>query len=337
MSQKNPKISVVILNWNGKKFLEQFLPNVLTTSYKNFELIIIDNGSSDESVPFLKDFYPSIRLIELPKNLGFAGGYNEGLKQIDTDYYVLLNSDVEITSDWLQPMLKRIEENKKIVALQPKILAYHKKSHFEYAGASGGFIDKLGYPFCRGRIFNSLEEDKGQYQEAIPIFWATGCALFIDAKKYWEVGGLDTDLFAHQEEIDLCWRLQNKGYQIWIEPQSIVYHVGGGTLNQGSPGKDYLNFRNNLIIILKNHPKPFSTLIIRLLLDALAFIRMCTQLKIANAWAIVRAYKDFILSIKTTLTKRKKNPIPSSYLKCIYTKSIVHKFFLMRIKTFKDL
>jgi len=249
-----PKVTVVILNWNGRKFLEQFLPFLLDSSYSNMEVVIADNGSTDDSISFLKTNYASLRLILLSKNYGFAGGYNEALKQVISDYYVLLNSDVEVTVNWLQPMVELLESNRTIAACQPKLLLQKDKRHFEYAGGAGGWIDCLGYPFAKGRIFDVCEEDKGQYEEIEPVFWATGAALFIRSSVFHDMGGFDDYFFAHQEEIDLCWRIQLAGYLIYTCPISVVYHVGGGTLPQGNSLKTFLNFRNNRIMLSKNLP-----------------------------------------------------------------------------------
>nr|MBP8033086.1 glycosyltransferase family 2 protein [Bacteroidia bacterium] len=248
---QSSKVAVVILNWNGKPFLEKFLPTVLQYS-SGAQIIVADNQSSDDSVAFLKTQFPQVSVILNPSNDGFATGYNLALKQVKAEYYVLLNSDVEVTENWLQPIIKLMDENLKVAACQPKILDYNHPSKFEYAGAAGGFIDKYGYPFCRGRIFNVLEEDKAQYDTAKEVFWATGACMFVRAEAFWKVGGFDDDYFAHMEEIDVCWRMKNIGYQIYVEPSSKVYHVGGGTLNKLSPRKTFLNFRNNLTTLTKN-------------------------------------------------------------------------------------
>ena len=245
------KVAVVILNWNGQSFLEKFLPNVIKYS-QEVQIIVADNQSSDNSVAFLKDKFPEVSIIINPSNDAFAKGYNLALKQVQAEYYVLLNSDVEVTENWIEPIVSLMQSNPKIAACQPKILDYNQPSKFEYAGASGGFIDKYGYPFCRGRIFNVLEEDKGQYDSSMEVFWATGACMFVRSDAFWKVGGFDDDYFAHMEEIDVCWRMKNIGYQIFIEPKSKVYHVGGGTLNKLSPRKTFLNFRNNLITLTKN-------------------------------------------------------------------------------------
>ena len=251
---QQPSVAIVILNWNGRKFLEQFLPSVLASTYTNKRVIVADNASTDESIIFLQQHYPQVEILYSNKNFGFAGGYNYFLKQVEADYYVLLNSDVEVTPGWIEPVIELMLAHPNIAAAQPKLLSYHIKDEFEYAGASGGWIDSLGYPFTRGRLFNVFEKDKGQYNDAVPVFWATGAALFIKSSCYHEVNGFDDYFFAHMEEIDLCWRLQQKGYDIYVCPQSTVYHVGGGTLPKGSERKVYFNFRNNLIMLYKNLP-----------------------------------------------------------------------------------
>jgi GT2 family glycosyltransferase len=250
----SPKVSIVILNWNGRKHLEHFLPSVLSTRYVNYEVIVADNGSSDDSITFLEKNYPSIRLIRFATNLGFARGYNEALKQVETDYYILLNSDVEVEAGWLDPMVRLLESDQHIAACQPKIRSYANKKMFEYAGAAGGWLDKYGYPFAKGRVFDVSEEDKGQYDQSEPIFWASGAALFIRPAVFHAAKGFDEYFFAHQEEIDLCWRIQLAGHKIYSCPAAVVYHVGGGTLPRGNSLKTYLNFRNNRIMLSKNMP-----------------------------------------------------------------------------------
>lgn len=334
---KKPSVSIVILNWNGKDHLERFLPSVCKSTYEALEIFVIDNQSNDDSLDFLKNNYPEIKIIVNDQNYGFAGGYNKGLEKVDSDYYILLNSDVEVEKNWIEPLVKLAESNKNIAAIQPKIRWYRDKPKFEYAGGSGGFMDYLGYPFCRGRIFDHLEEDNQQYNDTKPIFWATGCAFFTPKEKFWELGGFDSDLFAHQEEIDLCWRFQNKGYEVWAEPKSLVYHLGGGTLNQGNPKKDYLNFRNNLIIILKNHPKPYTTLFKRFFLDQITLLKFISDGKSKNAFAIFKAYKDFLKAWSKTIRKRKAQSIPKDLLTTIFKKSIVLNYFAKGKKKFSDL
>ena len=249
-----PKVSIVILNWNGRHYLEKFLPSVLATTYPNFEVIVADNGSTDDSVSFLLNQFPTVRLILFKKNHGFAKGYNLALKQVHTPYYVLLNSDVEVEKNWLQPMVDLLESTPTIAACQPKLLSCNDRDMFEYAGAAGGWLDKFGYPFARGRVFDICEPDEGQYETVEPIFWASGAAMFVRSKVFHDMRGFDDYFFAHQEEIDLCWRMQLSGYHIYSCPLAVVYHVGGGTLPKGNSMKTYLNFRNNMIMMYKNMP-----------------------------------------------------------------------------------
>src|SRR5690606_32957114 len=239
------KVAVVILNFNGAKLLKQFLPSVIKHTPSWCEIIVADNASTDNSLQVMKEYFPHIRIIPLSENTGFAGGYNRALKQVDAEYYVLLNSDIEVTPQWVESVIQFMDANKDVAACQPKILAYHQKNEFEHAGASGGFMDYLGYPFCRGRLFNTLEKDSGQYNQPIEIFWATGACMFIRSNEYHAAGALDEYFFAHMEEIDLCWRLKRKGLRLFCIPQSQVFHVGGGTLHKSNPRKTYLNFRNN--------------------------------------------------------------------------------------------
>lgn len=332
-----PKVSIVILNWNGRYFLEKFLPSVYNSTYPNIEFVVGDNGSTDDSVAFVEEFFPLVRIIENDKNYGFAGGYNKILEQVDADYYVLLNSDVEVTPNWVEPVIELMEKED-FVAAQPKIRAYHKKTHFEHAGAAGGYIDSLGYPFCRGRILHVVEEDKGQYDNVKEIFWATGAALFIKSSVWKEVGGFDADFFAHMEEIDLCWRLKNRGYRIGYCPDSVVYHVGGGTLNTSNPKKTYLNFRNNLIMLQKNLPtvKAVAVIFIRFWMDLLALIQFLLQGKAKDAWAISRAHQHFLLHLFKNSKKRKKNSAKTNNFG-IYRKSIIWDFYVNKIHKFSNL
>ncbi|MFN8244011.1 MAG: glycosyltransferase family 2 protein [Ferruginibacter sp.] len=267
-----PSVAIVILNWNGRHFLEQFLPSVVATAYPNAVVIVADNASTDDSVAFLRSHYPQLRIIQNSSNEGFARGYNTALKQVEADYYVLLNSDVEVTPGWVTPVIELMERDATIGACQPKLLSWHHKNQFEYAGASGGWLDNLGYPFMRGRIFEVCEEDHGQYNTVQPCFWASGAALFIRAQLYRQLGGLDEFFFAHQEEIDLCWRLQLAGYKVYVNPSSVAYHVGGGTLPKGNSRKTFLNFRNNLIMLTKNYPLQTAAwkIPLRIGLDALS-------------------------------------------------------------------
>jgi GT2 family glycosyltransferase len=245
-------VAVVILNWNGKKYLQQFLPFLLKSTYPGLKVYVADNGSTDNSIDFLKQSYPNVIIIDNQKNYGFAGGYNLALQSVPEEYIVLLNSDIEVTPEWIEPAIALFESDPTIGAVQPKILDYKNKQSFEYAGAAGGWIDRLGYPFSKGRIFDILEMDNGQYDQTEEIFWASGAAMFVRKSAFMKAGGFDTFFFAHQEEIDLCWRMQNAGYKIVSCPGSIVYHIGGGTLSKDNPKKIYLNFRNNLIMLWKN-------------------------------------------------------------------------------------
>lgn len=337
---KAPLVSIVILNYNTRDFLKKFLPSVCATRYENFEVVVADNASKDDSIELLKTEFPEVKIIELNENYGFTGGYNRALKQVQADYYVLLNSDVEVDENWLQPMIELIEGNPKIAAVQPKLLTWSKKDEFEYAGASGGFIDKWGFPFCRGRIFDSLEKDKGQYDENLQVFWATGAALLVNADLYHEIGGLDEDFFAHMEEIDLCWRLQNAGYQIHVCPKGVVYHVGGGTLQKSNPRKTYYNFRNGLILLLKNLPgkRLFPVIIMRLILDHVAAYRFLFQGKTGDFFAIAAAHRHFILKLGTWKKKRVvKNGNKAYYSTLVMRSSIVYKHFIKKLSTFDQL
>lgn len=292
----NPKTSIVILNWNGKSWLEEFLPSVTRYSLtENTEVVVADNASSDDSILFLKENYQNVRLICFGQNYGFAEGYNKVMEEVEAEYIVLLNSDVEVTPGWLTPLTNYLDNHPETAAVQPKILAQLNKEYFEYAGAAGGFIDSYGYPYCRGRILGTTEKDKGQYDTPMPIFWATGACLMIRTKIYKEVGGLDRSFFAHMEEIDLCWRINARGYKIVCVPQSKVYHVGGGTLSQESPRKTFLNFRNNLLMIYKNMPQERLSRVMttRLFLDYLSAIQFLLKGKAGNAKAVLQARHEF--------------------------------------------
>ena len=332
-----PKVAVVILNWNGKYFLEKFLPSVYNSSYPNIEFVIGDNASTDDSLEYVRECYPSITIISNDKNLGFAGGYNKILERVEADYFVLLNSDVEVTANWIEPVIALMEKEN-YAAAQPKILAYHQKTHFEHAGAAGGYIDSFGYPFCRGRLMQITEEDKGQYNQQQEIFWATGASLFIKVSAWKEANGFDADFFAHMEEIDLCWRLKKLGYKIGYCPDSTVYHVGGGTLSTSNPQKTYLNFRNNLFMLQKNLPfwTAFWIITCRFWLDLLALINFIVAGKIKDAWAISRAHQAFFLNFFKTAAKRKKYVQPENK-KGIYKKCIIWDFYVNKIQKFSSL
>ena len=288
--------AVVILNWNGKHLMTEFLPSVATLS-QGADVVVADNGSTDGSVEWLCENYPQVKLLTFDKNHGFAGGYNLAIETLlEYKYIILLNSDVEVTEGWVAPLKEYMQNNSDVAACQPKLKSYTDKEMFEYAGAAGGFIDKYGYPFCRGRIFNTTERDSGQYDgESKDIFWATGAALMVERESYLAVGGLDTDFFAHMEEIDLCWRMQLKGKRISVVPQSTVYHLGGGTLAAGNPRKTYLNFRNNLFMLYKNLPlKEGKRLIFkRKLLDGIAACMFLVKLSFGEVKSVWRAHRDF--------------------------------------------
>jgi GT2 family glycosyltransferase len=334
-----PKAAIVILNWNGKKFLEQFLPAVLATTYGNYEIVIADNGSSDGSVPFLQQAYPQIRIIRLDKNHGFAKGYNEALKQVTAKYYVLLNSDVEVIPGWLEPMIELLEKDNTIAACQPKILSFANKQIFEYAGAAGGWLDKYGYPFAKGRVFDICEEDHGQYDQCEPIFWASGASLFIRSTVFHEAKGFDEYFFAHQEEIDLCWRIQLAGYKIYSCPASVIYHVGGGTLPRGNSLKTYLNFRNNHIMLSKNLPlvKKLWIIPVRNLLDAVSAWKGLLSGDGGYFIAILRAHAAFI---KWWLFYRHKSIFPArreAALSGYLQKNMVWQHFVKKKKKFSEI
>lgn len=336
------KVAVVILNWNGQKLLEQFLPALTAyTACEDVELVVADNGSTDNSLLFLEKAYPQVTRIELDENYGFAEGYNRALKQIRAQYYVLLNSDVMVTKGWLQPMVDYLDEHPEVVAAQPKILAYRDKVFFEYAGASGGFIDKYGYPFCRGRIFGNVEKDKGQYDEPCEVFWASGACMFIRSETYFECGGLDASFFAHMEEIDLCWRILSRGHHIVCLPESVVYHMGGATLNEENPRKTFLNFRNNLLMLYKNmSDKDFNKVYrVRRVLDLLAAVNFILQGKMANAKAIQKAYSEFRKTKQDYTAARLENLEKSVRINIptIYGGSILYDYYFLAKKTFAKL
>ncbi len=307
-------LAIVILNWNGKNWLEKFLPSVIEHS-KNSFIYVIDNCSTDYSISFLRENFPTIKIIHNKENHGFAGGYNAGLKKIDHEFYCLLNSDVEVTENWLTPIQNIFANDPQIAAVQPKILDFNDRNYFEFAGAGGGFIDNLGYPYCRGRVFEKIEKDFGQYNDEIEIFWASGCCFFIRAKDFWAQNGFDARFFAHQEEIDLCWRLKNSGKKIYYTGKSTVYHVGGGTLNKQSPQKTFLNMRNNLSMILKNTPLMSGIFLIffRMILDGFAGFYFGYKNGKSHFWAVIKAHFSFYSQIPQTLKLRQKNQITHFY------------------------
>tara|TARA_R110002051_G_scaffold325867_1_gene432523 strand:- start:51911 stop:52915 length:1005 start_codon:yes stop_codon:yes gene_type:complete len=329
------KIAIVILNWNGEKLLEKFLPSVHEYS-KNADIYVADNASTDRSISFIKQQYPDIKIIQNTTNGGFAKGYNDALKQINAPLYCLLNSDVEVTENWLEPIINTFKNHPEVAIIQPKILDYKKRDFFEYAGAAGGFIDQLGYPFCRGRIFQALEKDKGQYNDIREIFWATGACLFIRSAVFKELNGFDEDYFAHQEEVDLCWRAHNHGYKILYVGTSKVFHLGGSTLSNMNPKKTFLNFRNSLYSITKNLPrkKAFVIICIRLLLDGVAGLRFIFQGKFSHCFAILRAHLSFYKNFIKIYKKREKTKyLPNYYA----TTSIVWSHFVYHVRKFNIL
>ena len=330
---------VVILNYNGKSFLEQFLPSVIAHS-TGCDIIVADNQSTDDSVEFLKQNYPDIRIIINPSNGGFATGYNQALSQVKADNYVLLNSDIEVTENWIEPCLELLMSDDNIAAVQPKILSYKNKNVFEHAGAAGGYLDKHYYPFCQGRLFEIVEEDKGQYNDDKEVFWATGACLFIKADLYHKMGGLDDDFFAHMEEIDLCWRLKKANYRIMYASGASVYHVGGGTLNYMNPRKTYLNFRNSLYMIAKNHEKRLLVkLFLRLVIDGVAAGLFLVKGQIRHFWAVLRAHLSVYKNWSKLMKKRRAVKALSSKFNStgLYQKSIITQKFLKGIKTFSQL
>lgn len=335
------KVAIVILNWNGRQMMEQYLPSVVRYS-ADAEIIVADNSSTDDSIAWLASNYPQISVIRLEDNYGFAGGYNRALAQVDSEYYLLLNSDVEVTEGWLSPLMAAMEQYKEVVACQPKLLSYVEKDKFEYAGGAGGHLDRYGYPFCRGRIFDSMEQDKGQYNEPEEIFWATGACLLIRSAAFWKVGGFDERFFAHNEEIDLCWRLQQAGGSIFCFPESHVYHLGGGTLSASNPRKTFLNFRNNLTMLWKNLPQRElrKVMRIRFFLDHIAALKtLLLDGNLKEAQAILagrRAFKawrnDFIIERRHIESKENQGvrDMRKSY-------SVLWKYYVEKRHTYKEL
>lgn len=333
--------AVVILNWNGVQFLQKFMPTVEKNT-ANATIVVIDNQSTDNSIKYLTEKFPQVEIIVNNENGGFAKGYNDGLAELKGrfSYYVLLNSDIEVTPNWLSPLLKKIKENPKIVAVQPKVLSYHKKSHFEYAGASGGFIDKNFYPFCRGRMLGAVEEDQAQYNTEKEVFWTTGACMLVNAECYHELGGLDEDFFAHMEEIDFCWRAKKKGYSLFVIPQSTVYHVGGGTLNYDNPRKTYLNFRNSLFMIHKNYEGWLTGKILqRFILDGIAGIQYLITFKPKHTLAVLKAHLSYYKQIPTLNAKRKEIKKNSTHFNPVgkYDASLLWAYYFKRIKQFSAL
>jgi len=334
-----PKVSVVIINYNGRKYLELFLPSVMASTYGNLEVVVADNASTDDSVAFIRERFPEIRIIQLAFNYGFAKGYNEALRLVSSDYYVLLNSDVQVEPGWIEPVISCMEGEARIGACQPKLLSYDRKEYFEYAGACGGWLDFLGYPFARGRVFDNCEKDQGQYDDPSPIFWASGAALFIRAKLYHELKGFEGYFFAHMEEIDLCWRVQLAGYSVFVCPASVVYHVGGGTLPKGNERKVFLNFRNNLIMLAKNLPLGHAIWKIpfRFFLDNISAWKSLFAGQAIYFTAIFEAHMAFI---KWMIFKRRLSVFPArknGHLNGWFQHSVVWQHFIKGKKTFKEI
>jgi GT2 family glycosyltransferase len=336
------KVAVVILNWNGRAFLERYLPSVqLHSKQTGVEVFVADNGSTDDSLSYLKREFPEIGIVALDKNYGFAEGYNIALAQLEAEYFVLLNSDVEVTSGWLTPLISLLDKNPLVAACMPKILSDERRDLFEYAGAAGGFIDKYGYPFCQGRIFDSVETDYGQYNKSREIFWASGACLMVRGPLYKIAGGLDADFFAHMEEIDLCWRLKNRGYQVLYEPASLVYHLGGGTLPQGNPRKTFLNYRNNLFLLYKNLPenKFRRILFTRMVLDGISSGRFIMKASFKEFYSVLKAHIAFYRGCgryKRFRMEERKFIVRFNH-KEIYQQSIVKQYFINRKYTFQSL
>lgn len=335
------KVAIVILNWNGADMLRKFLPSVLASANGVADVIVADNASTDNSISVVREEFSAVGLIELDKNYGFADGYNKALAQVEAEYVVLLNSDVEVQNGWIEPMVDYLDKNRDVAACQPKILSYRRKDMFEYAGACGGMIDYLGYPFCRGRIFDTVETDNGQYDSVLDIFWATGAALMIRLDDYKAVGGLDGRFFAHMEEIDLCWRLRSRNRRIVCVPQSVVYHVGGATLKKENPRKTYLNFRNNLLMLYKNLPEERLNvlLFVRMVLDGVAAVQFLLKFQWGNFKAIIDAHNsyrkmrhDFTADRRRNLEETKLRLIPERF-----NRSILFEYYFKGHKKYSDL
>ena len=340
-SSMRKKVAVIILNWNGAKMLAQFLPSVVRYSQlEGVAVYVADNGSTDDSIEVVEQLFPSVQLLVFSQNYGFAEGYNKAISAIDAEYVVLLNSDVEVAPNWLSPMIDYMDAHPEVAACQPKIRSWRSKAYFEYAGACGGFIDPYGYPFCRGRILNTIEKDDGQYDSVIPVFWATGAALFCRRDIYLEVGGLDARFFAHMEEIDLCWRMNARGHRIVVIPDSKVYHVGAATLSQSNPKKTFLNFRNNLVMIYKNLPEKDlkKVLLIRLILDYIAILVFILKGELQNAKAVWRARRAFREMKKMYSTTRLENlELTVQKPPGILSKSLIFQYYLKGVTKFSQL
>lgn len=326
-------VAIVILNYNGKKYLQQFLSNVVGHS-QGYDVWVADNASTDGSVEWVQSFHPEVKLLAMPTNEGYAGGYNRALSQIKADYYVLLNSDVEVTENWIAPVISFMDSDPEIAACQPKIRAYDLRDHFEYAGAAGGYVDWLGYPFCRGRIFDTREKDLGQYDDIQDVFWATGACLFIRSSDFFQADGFDENFFAHMEEIDLCWRLKKQGKRICYFGQATVFHVGGGTLHKSNPRKTFLNYRNNLLMLHKNLPAQNKkrTLFLRLVLDGISSVRFIMSGSFPDVVAIIKAHFAFYRMARLYTPGKNKTSRTE-----LYSKSVVWEYFALSRHTFDKL
>lgn len=336
----NKSVAVIILNYNGKKYLQEFLPSVVSSTYENLQIYVVDNNSNDDSVEFVEAQFKSVQLIRFDQNYGFTGGYNRALSKIHADYFILLNSDVRVESQWIEPLIARLESQPRLAAVQPKILAEKQKGYFEYAGASGGFLDMFGFPFCRGRIMDEVEADHQQYNTPMEVFWASGAALCIRKNAWEEAGGFDEDFFAHMEEVDLCWRLKRLGYSIGVEPSSQVYHVGGGTLSADNPQKTYLNFRNSLYMMHKNLPFIQAVFLIfaRLWIDLAAIFYFLYKKKGDHAKKVSKAHQSFFYYFFRTISKRNSFQAPFySHMKGFYKGSIVWDFHVNKIRKFSQI
>ncbi len=333
----NNNIAIVILNWNGRKMLEQFLPSVMEYSSHVARIVVADNASTDDSMTFLRTNYPQITLIQNDKNYGFAEGYNKALAQVQARYYVILNSDVEVTPHWIEPVVELMENDEKIAICQPKLLSYYQRDTFEYAGGAGGYIDRFGYPFCRGRMFGTLEKDNGQYNDAREVFWATGAAMFVKADLFHKLGGFDSDFFAHMEEIDFCWRAKNSSYKVCYCPQSSIYHVGGGTLPASSPFKTFLNFRNNFALLYKNLRRHSLAYVfpVRIVLDYVAATLFLVQGKPKEFTAVIKAHWAFYRMLPNLTKKRRR--MEHRKVSDIFRGSVVFDYYVFKKSVFSAL
>ena len=330
------KVAIVILNWNGAKFLRKFLPSVIKHSGEA-EIVVADNASADDSLVILEKEFPQVRIVKNLRNEGFAKGYNTALKQVDADYYILLNSDVEVTANWIEPVIELLESDTSIGAAQPKIRSWYEPEKFEYAGAAGGYLDQFGYPFCRGRIFEHVEEDHHQYDNTQEVFWATGACMFVRADLFHDSGGFDPDFFAHMEEIDFCWRIKQKGFKVMFTPNSLVYHVGGGTLPNSSSFKTFLNIRNNLAMLYKNLPaeKRNRIIMVRLLLDGVAAVKFLFSGGFPEMASVLKAHYHFYKMLPHL--KAKRRALRPGLVSHIYQGNMVLEHYLHRKNTFAEL